>query len=226
MSLHDKRFPGESGEYRSGRNELLQAELDLRNQVEEVAARRRNLPPGSPVKEDYVFQEESGNGSSKPARLSELFASGKTALVIYSFMFGPKMKNPCPMCTSIIDGFNGSSPHVTDRVNLVVVARSPIDRIMKFARDRNWDRIRFLSSEANSYNTDYWAEDPEGNQMPMINVFVKGEGSIRHFWGSELLYAKVDGHPRHVDLLWPLWNILDLTPDGRGTDWYPKLNYP
>ena len=226
MTLHDKHFPGESGEYRSARNELLQAELDLRNQIEEVAARRRKLPPGSPVKEDYIFHEESGDGGVQPIRLSELFAPGKNSLVIYSFMYGPKMKNPCPMCTSIIDGLNGCASHVTDRVNMVVVARSPVDRIMKFARNRNWDRIRLLSSEANSYNTDYWAEDSEGNQNPMVNVFARDDGKIRHSWGSELFYAKVDGHPRHVDLLWPLWNIFDLTLDGRDTDWYPKLNYP
>jgi len=31
--------------------------------------------------------------------------------------------------------------------------------------------------------------------------------------------------PRHVDPIWPLWNLFDFTPEGRGTNWYPKLSY-
>ena len=80
-----------------------------------------------------------------------------------------------------------------------------------------------LSSQHTSYGIDYFAESKKGNQMPMANVFVRRDATIQHFWGSEMLYADVDGQPRHVDLMWPLWNVFDTTPEGRGTDWYPSL---
>lgn len=216
-------FPNETSEYRKARDELLKAEVDLRAQIERVAAMRREMPLGGLIEEDYVFDEVDDNGQAKTVRLSELFEDSKTSLFVYSFMYGPNMDNACPMCSSIIDGLNGNAHHISERVNLVVVARSPIDRIMAFAKERGWNNLRLLSCANNSYGLDYFGEDAKGNQMPMANVFVKKDGSIRHFWGTEMLYAKLEGQPRHVDLLWPLWNVLDTTPEGRGDDWHPPL---
>jgi predicted dithiol-disulfide oxidoreductase (DUF899 family) len=213
-------FPNESRQYRAARDKLLKAELELRKQVEAVAAQRRRLPPGGEVPEDYLFEGENG-----PVRLSQLFERGKT-LVAYSFMYGPTMKQACPMCTSILDALNGNAQHLAQRTNLVVIAKSPLPRIVEYARGRGWSNLRLLSSEKNTYNRDYGGETPDGAQMPMLNVFVRDK-AIRHFWGSELLYAKPERgqDPRHGDLIWPLWNVLDVTPEGRGKDWYPKLNY-
>ena len=158
-------------------------------------------------------------------RLSELFTRGDT-LVAYSFMYGPRMEKACPMCTSILDGLDGNAPHIAQRTNLVVIARSPLERILSFAKERGWSNVRLLSSAGNSYNRDYHGEDAQGRQWPMLNVFRKSE-KVRHTWGSELLFAKDEPgqNARHVDMLWPLWNVLDLTPQGRGQDWYPKLKY-
>jgi predicted dithiol-disulfide oxidoreductase (DUF899 family) len=229
-SMHGKRFPGEGAEYRAARDRLLREEMELRRSVEAVAALRRHLPPGGPVSQDYLFEEGSPdleNQTVRQVRMSELFRSGSTSLVVYSFMYGPKMEVPCPMCASILDGLNGSAPHVVQRANLVVVAKSPIHRIRAFARGRGWRNLRLLSSADNSYNRDYHGEDEKGAQWPMLNVFVKRDGVVRHFWASELLFAPSDPgqNPRHVDLIWPLWNLLDFTPEGRGKDWYPKLSY-
>lgn len=213
-------FPNESKQYRNARDKLLQAEIDLRRQVEAVAAQRRSLPPGGEVPEDYVFESENG-----PVPLSQLFGTGGT-LVAYSFMYGPKIEKACPMCTSMLDSLDGAASHLAQVTNLVVIARSPLARILEHAKNRGWSRLRLLSSQNNTYNRDYGAETPEGGQMPMLNIFVKDK-TVRHFWGSELLYAKSESgqDPRHADLVWPLWNVLDLTPQGRGTDFYPKLNY-
>jgi predicted dithiol-disulfide oxidoreductase (DUF899 family) len=215
------QFPNEDKKYRKARDELLQAEIDLRRRIEAVAAMRRKLPRGGAVPEDYVFQTEQG-----AVRLSELFGNGST-LVAYSFMYGPKMKQACPSCTSILDSLDGAAHHLAQVTNLVVIAKSPLPRIQEHARKRGWRHLKLLSSEKNTYNRDYGAETPDGSQMPMTNVFRKNDGAVRHFWGSELLYAKPDAgqDPRHGDLFWPLWNVLDLTPAGRGTHWYPKLNY-
>jgi predicted dithiol-disulfide oxidoreductase (DUF899 family) len=229
-SIHGKRFPGESAGYRAARDSLLREEVDLRRSLEAVAALRRSLPPGGPVPQDYLFEEGSAdlaeNQTVRQVRMSELFRGGMTTLVVYSFMYGPKMEVPCPMCTSMLDSLNGNAPHVAQRTNLVVVAKSPIHRIRAFARGRGWRNLRMLSSADNSYNRDYHGEDEKGAQQPMLNVFVKRDG-VRHSWGSELLFAPTDPgqNPRHVDLIWPLWNILDFTPEGRGKDWYPKLSY-
>jgi predicted dithiol-disulfide oxidoreductase (DUF899 family) len=137
------------------------------------------------------------------------------------------MERPCPMCTSILDGLQGNAQHIAQRASLVVIAKSPIERILAFARARGWSRLRLVSSHDNSYNRDYHAEAADGAQMPMLNVFRKDGGTIRHFYGTELLYAKEEAgqNARHVDLIWPLWNVLDLTPEGRGSDWTPKLEY-
>jgi predicted dithiol-disulfide oxidoreductase (DUF899 family) len=214
-------FPNESATYRSSRKELLKAELALRRQVEKVAAMRRKLPAGGEVAQDYAFTSASG-----PVKLSELFERGNT-LVAYSFMYGPNMKHACPMCTSFLDGLNGNAQHVAQRTNLVVIAKSPIERIIEYARGRGWNNLRLLSSAGATYNRDYHGENEKGAQMPMMNVFIKKKGAIRHFYGSELLYAPEDKgqNARHNDLMWPLWNILDLTPEGRGSDWYPKIVY-
>jgi predicted dithiol-disulfide oxidoreductase (DUF899 family) len=217
------RFPGETEAYRAAREDLLKSEIDLRRQIESVAAKRRTLPLGGEVPQDYTFDDADG----KKVRMSELFAPGKDTLIIYSFMFGPQMADACPSCTSILDGLDGEAPHVSQRVNLVVVAKSPIERITKFARGRGWRNLRLLSSANHTYNRDYHAENEKGGQMPVLNVFVRRDGRIHHFYSTELLYVPPepgqDG--RHVDMIWPLWNLFDVTPEGRGETWHPRLKY-
>ncbi len=223
----DQRYPNESLEYRKARDELLQAEDALREQLEHVAERRRALPPGGEVEVDYVFEERDSGGGSREVRLSELFAPGRNSLLVYGFMFGPAMEQACPMCTSFLDSLNGAAPHLTQRISLAVCARSPIDRIAAFGAGRAWTDLRLISAAHNDYPLRYWTEAEDGTQLPMANVFVRRDGAIRHFWGSELLFRpSTTGEPRHVDPLWPLWNVLDLTPEGRGNDWHPALSYP
>jgi predicted dithiol-disulfide oxidoreductase (DUF899 family) len=232
MDFHSFRFPGENDPYRRARNELLQAEIDLRRRVEEVAALRRQLPLGGEIPEDYVFDEGSADlndsQSVRQVSLSRLFQPGRDTLAIYSFMFGPKMKAACPMCTSIIDGLNATAVNVGQRMNLAVAAKSPLERLRIFARERAWNRLRLLSSAANNYNRDYYGENADGGQQPSLNIFVRRTGKIHHFWHSELVMVPSDPgqNQRHVDMIWPLWNLLDFTPEGRGTDWYPRLTYP
>lgn len=222
------RFPGEPPGYRRARDRLLEAEIALRRQVEDVAALRRRLPLGGVVPEDYGFEESiAGIGPSETVRLSELFTIPGASLAIYSFMYGPNMAEPCPMCTSILDSLDGEAPHITQRMNFVVVAKSPIRRIQDFAQHRGWRHLRLLSSLETSYNRDYHGETDTGAQMPCLNIFVERDGRIHHSWASELLFAKPEpamGH-RHVDMIWPLWNLFDFTPEGRGATWHPKLSY-
>lgn len=228
--FHDDRFPGESDDYRAARDRLLQAELELRDRVEEVASLRRELPKGGALKEDYLFQEGAADLADETTvtetRFSELFAPGKDSLVVYSFMYAPEGQ-ACPMCATFLDSLNGSAPHIMQRINLAVVAKAPIGTIRAFARQRGWRNFRLLSSGGNSYNADYHAEREEAGQIPALNVFRKAGAGIHHFYGSELLYAPwgPSGNPRHVDLIWPLWNLFDLTPEGRGEDWYPSVAY-
>ncbi len=236
------RFPGESAEYREARNHLLEAEIELRRTIERVAAERRSLPPGGEVPEDYVF-EEAADG--REVRFSELFAPGKDTLVVYSFMFPrysgdtrpgleegetarlPLAESPCASCTSILDSLDGAARHLLHRVNLAVVAKTDPDRIRNFARERGWRHLRLLSSRGNTYNRDYRAER-DGEQAPVLNVFGRDGDRFRHTWASELMFAPRDEglEARHVDSIWPLWNILDVTPEGRGSGSnFPSLHY-
>ena len=223
------RFPGESAEYRAARDRLLELETELRRSMETVAAARRELPDGGIVREDYVFQGVGVDGEPANVRLSELFEPGKDSLAIYNFMFprAPDEDLPCPSCTQFLDSFDGAAEHISQRVNLAVVARASLPRILAHAQVRGWRRLRLLSSATNTYNRDYLGEDAQGQQMPMLNVFRREGQVIRHFWGSELLYAPADPgqDPRHTDTIDPVWNLFDFAPEGRGTDWYPRLSY-
>ncbi|HEV3390473.1 MAG TPA: DUF899 family protein [Solirubrobacteraceae bacterium] len=238
-------FPGESADYRAARDRLLEQEIELRRATEAVAISRRALPPGGPVLEDYVFEAAGGAGPLSNVKLSELFEPGKRSLVIYNFMFprdpgdpsaGPAIgktallplwEGPCPSCTALLDQLDGAAEHATQHINFAVVAKTSLPRLLTFADERGWRRLRFLSSAANTYNRDYHGETAEGIQRPMLNVFRRDPDAIRHFWGSELLYAPTDGNqePRHVGTLEPLWNLFDLTPEGRPSDWYEQLSY-
>jgi predicted dithiol-disulfide oxidoreductase (DUF899 family) len=238
-------FPGESAEYRAARDRLLGQEIELRRAMEEVAAARRKLPAGGAVPEDYVFQGANADGAPTDLRLSQLFEPDKDSLVIYSFMFPrdpsdarpgpvagstarlPLAEGPCPSCVALLDQLDGAVEHASQQINFAVVAKAPLPRILTFADERGWRRLRLLSSAANSYNRDYLAETPEGSQRPMLNVFHRDGDTIRHFWGSELFYASPDPgqDPRHVGTLEPVWNLFDLTREGRPADWDEQLSY-
>jgi predicted dithiol-disulfide oxidoreductase (DUF899 family) len=238
-------FPGESAQYRAARNRLLEQEIELRRAMEAVAAARRRLPPGGIVAQDYSFHSQGPDGGVAEVRLSELFAPGKDTLVVYSMMFPrdpgddrpgpaggqtallPLAQSPCPSCTAFLDALDGAAGHASQRINLAAAGKAPIERILTFAAERGWQHLRLLSSAGTSYNRDYLAETPDGEQQPMLNVFHRAGDTIRHFWGSELFYAPEDPgqDPRHVGTIEPLWNLFDLTPDGRGTDWYEQLSY-
>jgi len=226
-SLHLNRFPNETSSYREARTQLLDAEINLRRQLEAVAALRRKLPLGGEVPEDYVFDETAPGGSTRQVRLSELFAPGKDTLAIYNFMYGPKMKAACPACTSILDSLDGAAPHITQRINLAVVAKNPLDKILAHARNRGWRNLRLLCSGNNTYGRDYHAQTADGDQEPGVNVFVHSNGKVHHSYYTELRFVAAEPGQDHraADLIWPLWNVLDLTPQGRGTDWHPRLSY-
>jgi predicted dithiol-disulfide oxidoreductase (DUF899 family) len=222
-------FPRESREYRAARDRLLEQEAELRRMTEAVAEARRELPPGGIVPQDYVFQQAGPDGTSTEVSLSELFVGGLDTLVIYNFMFPRALddEGPCPHCTSMLDALDGAAQHITQRVNFAIVAKAPLPRILAHAHQRGWRGLRLLSSAGTAYNRDYFGEDAEGAQRPMLNVFRREGEVIRHFWGSELLDAPTEPgqDPRHVDSIDPQWNLFDFTPEGRGTDWYPELNY-
>jgi len=217
-------YPNESEAYRNVRNELLKAELELRAHIERVAEQRRNLPPGGQLKEDYIFEELVDN-KVKIVKLSELFEPGKDTLFLYSFMYAPNMEAACPMCTALLDGLDGQVIHLQQQINVAVVAKHSLEKIHEHAQKRGWSNFRLLSSANNSYNTDYFGEH-DGYQISNANIFVRNGQEIRHFWGSEMTMGPMieGGNMRHLDLIWPLWNVLDMTPAGRG-QWYPELSY-
>lgn len=220
----DFSFPNESKEYRKARNGLLEDEMALRSRIEEVANKRRALPEGGELKEDYTFEEYVG-GQVVKARFSELFQPHTDTLVLYSFMYGPDMKKPCPGCTDVVDALDAHANHIQQCVSIAAVAKNPIGLFHAHAHTRGWQNIRLLSSENNSYNQDYYGE-VDGSQIPVANVFRRDTGKILHFWCTEMVgRSSPDGQdPRHVDMFRPLWNVLDVTPGGRG-DFNTQLSY-
>ncbi|HRO13113.1 DUF899 family protein [Amaricoccus sp.] len=212
-------LPNESPEYRAARNALLVQEIESRRVAERAAELRRRLPPGGAVPEDYRFTGEEG-----PVTLSGLFG-GHDTLVIYSYMFGPERKAPCPMCTSFMGSFATKIADVRQRVAIAFTARSPIERLVEAKRARGWTDIPVYSDGEGAFTRAYVsAEDAD---MPGLTVFTRRDGIVRHFWSSEISGDMADPgqDPRGQPEMDPLWLLLDTTPGGRGTDWYPKLAY-
>jgi predicted dithiol-disulfide oxidoreductase (DUF899 family) len=214
-------FPNESEEYRRARTALLAEEIELRRHIERVAEQRRRLPPGGEVKSDYTFV-----GADGPISFRGLFGA-KNTLAIYSFMYGPNRERPCPMCTSLLSAWNGEAPDIEQRIALAVVARSPIERLLAFKDERGWRHLKLYSDSSGEFSRDYNGASPKGEDIPELNVFTRRDGVIRHFWGGEMTFATADPgqDPRGAPDLMPIWTILDATPEGRGTDWYPQLEY-
>jgi len=212
-------FPNESAAYRIARNALLAEEIELRRHLERVAAQRRALPPGGELPQDFEFVAPSG-----PTRLSELFAD-KDTLMIYSMMFGPQRKSPCPSCTSFLASWNGTAFNLRERVAIVVTARSPIERLLEYKNQRGFQYLPFVSDASGNYTRTYVSAQDE--DIPGFAVFTKRDGTIRHFYSGEMSNAMADPNqdPRSAPDLDPLWHLLDFTPEGRGTTWYPKLDY-
>ena len=213
------RFPNESDDYRRARDALLAEEIELRRHIERVAQQRRALPQGGVVPKDYQFEGENG-----PVVFSQLFGDKQT-LAIYSYMYGPKREQPCPMCISLLSAWDGEATDVEQRIALAVIARSPIKRLVAFEKERGWRHLKQYSDVNGNYTRAYVSADDA--DVPAFNVFTRRDGTIRHFWSAEMGAETADPgqDPRGAPDLMPLWTILDSTPEGRGADWYPKLKY-
>jgi predicted dithiol-disulfide oxidoreductase (DUF899 family) len=234
-------FPNESAEYREVRNALLDAEIALRRQTEAVAEMRRALPPGGELHEDFVFERIGANFRPEKVRLSELFGEFPS-IMLYSYMFGPERDVPCSGCTHLLDCLDGAARHVPQRAPLYVVTASPIARLAAWAHARGWNHLQLMSTAGNRYNDRYYgntaALTPEMRALrgykahenwdePMLNVFTRDGGTIRHFWGSELVFAPEDPGQHHcgLDFADAVWGLLDTVPEGRGAEFFPKVEY-
>jgi predicted dithiol-disulfide oxidoreductase (DUF899 family) len=227
--LRQTRLTNESADYLARREELRLAEIDLMQRRERVAELRRRLPPGATV-QDYAFQEgpadlNAGDSPTRTVRLSELFSGPHRSVVVYHLMYGKQQTSPCPMCTMWIDGFNGVAHHLAQSVDLVVAAAADLPDLRQHARNRGWHNLRLLGCGTSTFKYDLRSEDAEGRQDSTISVFTRdGDGTLRHVYSAHPWMAE-DIKQRGIDLLSPVYNLLDLTPEGRD-DWYAKLTYP
>ena len=216
-----KPYPNDSRAYRTARTALLAEEIELRRHIERVAEQRRALPLGGEPPA-YEFKDENG----KTLALADLFGKHDT-LVTYFWMYGPQRERPCPMCTSFLGSLETPAADITQRVAFAVLGRSPVERQLAFARERGWRNLKFFMTVGDDFARDYRGLAPDGSEWPALDVWVKRDGKVYHFMGEELGGTQDPGQdPRGAPDPTPLWNILDLTPGGRGTDWYPKLSYP
>jgi predicted dithiol-disulfide oxidoreductase (DUF899 family) len=217
---NNAHFPNESPEYRQARNTLLAEEIELRRHIERVAALRRALPLGGGIPEDYRFEGHDG-----AVRLSQLFGD-KDTLVIYSMMLGPQRERACPMCTAMLTSWEGTTRNLRERIALAVTARSPVERLLDFKKERGWRNLQIYSDTKGDYTRAYVSA--EDGDVPGLTVFTRRDGTVHHFWSAEMSGEMTDPSqdPRGAPDLDPLWTILDLTPAGRGATWYPKLEYP
>lgn len=216
--MSESRYPNESPEYRDARDALLEEEKALIEQVRSVAEKRRQLPRGGRLKEDYIFSWANDDKLGQAVKLSELFGDKKT-LLLYNFMYGPGWDKPCLSCTSLMDGFDRSAYQVTHDAAFCGIAKAPAEKINEWARSRDWTQINLLSGFGTTYQADYKCQgDNDDLQWPVMHVFTKHDDGIFHFWGTEL-------HGNHVDTVWPYWNLMDFTPEGRPDRMTPPQNF-
>ena len=226
--MRQTNLTGETAEYDGAREELRQAEIELMRHRERVAELRRGLPQG-PVVDDYVFEEgpadlDAGDAPTRTVRLSELFTRPGRDLVVYHFMYGKQQTEPCPMCTMWLDGFNGIAHHVAQNVDLAVVAAADLPALRAHARNRQWRNLRLLGAGGNTFKYDLASEDSEGYQDSTVSVFTRDDdGSVRHHYSVHPRMSD-DIDERGIDLLSPVWHLLDLTRRGRD-DWIAALRY-
>lgn len=214
-----KPYPNDSAAYRQARTALLAEEIELRRHIERVAVQRRALPPGGEVRE-HAFIDENG----ATLRLADLFGAHDT-LVSYFWMYGPERPRPCPMCTAFLGALEIPSRDISQRVAVAVIGRSPVARQLAFARERGWRNLKFFATVGDGFARDYRGLAPDGSEWPALDVWVKRAGRVHHFWAAELAGTEDPGQDaRGAPDPTPLWNILDLTPAGRGVDWYPTLD--
>jgi predicted dithiol-disulfide oxidoreductase (DUF899 family) len=218
-AANQAHLPGESAAYRAARNALLVEEIELRRHLERVAAQRRALPPGGPLPQDFTFAAVTG-----PVRLSQLFG-GLDTLMVYSMMYGPQRSAPCPSCTSMLSAWNGIAVNMRERVALAVTARSPIERLVEYRAQRGFSNLHFYADTSGDYTRSYVSHTDA--DIPGFSVFVRRDGTVRHFYSGEMSDQMSDPgqDPRGAPDLDPLWTMLDWAPEGRGVDWYPKLEY-
>jgi predicted dithiol-disulfide oxidoreductase (DUF899 family) len=215
-------FPGASVEYDAARQSLLAEEIDFRRHMTRLAAQRRALPPGPVIGKDYRFIDEQGF----EVGLRELFGDQDT-LVTYFWMYGPQRARPCPMCTNWLGAVNGNAADIKQRVALKILGRSSVERQYAFAQERGWRDLNFVQTKGDDYAQDLGVLMPDGSEYPALIVFRRDADTVRLFWASEMTREMADPgqDPRDAPDIASLWSVLDLTPEGRGIDWYPKLGY-
>lgn len=216
------RFSGESDAYRAARRALLADEIELRRHMTRVAERRQALPPGPVIDAGYRFRDEQG----VDVGLRDLFGA-HDALVTYFWMYGPERERPCPMCTNWLGAVNGNAADIKQRVALKILGRSPVERQFAFAQERGWRDLDFVQTIGDGYARDLGLINADGSENPALVVYRRDGDEVRLFWSSEMTGEMADPgqDPRDAPDIAALWSILDLTPDGRGTDWYPRLRY-
>ncbi|MDO9367482.1 MAG: DUF899 family protein [Sphingopyxis sp.] len=221
LAARRRAFPGEDESYAKARKSLLAEEIDLRRRMTRVAEQRRQLPPG-PLTKDYRFNDASGAEHG----LADLFGDHDT-LVSYFWMYGPERERPCPMCTNWLGAVDGNAKDIKQRVAFKIFGRSPVERQNAFALERGWQALDFLQIVGEDYATDFNLLMPDGGEVPALVVFKRSKDGVRMFWRSEMTADMADPgqDPRDAPDIASLWTILDLTPGGRGTDWYPALDY-
>lgn len=215
-------FPGATAEYDAARQALLAEEIEFRRHMTRLGEQRRALPPGPVIEKDYRFKDEQ----AFEVGLIDLFGD-KDTLVTYFWMYGPQRERPCPMCTNWLGAVNGNAADIKQRVGLKILGRSPVERQYAFAQERGWRDLNFVQTIGDDYANDLGILMPDGSEYPALNVFRRDGSKVRLFWASEMTGEMADPgqDPRDAPDIASLWSMLDLTPDGRGTDWYPKLKY-
>ena len=215
-------FPGASPGYEAARVALLAEEIEFRRHMTRLVEQRRALPPGPVITKAYRFRDEEG----AEVRLVDLFG-GKDTLVTYFWMYGPQRARPCPMCTNWLGAVNGNAADIKQRVALRILGRSSVERQRAFAQERGWRDLNFAQTVGDDYAKDLGVLMDDGSEYPALCVFTREGEEVRLFWASEMTAEMADPgqDPRDAPDIASLWSVLDLTPQGRGTDWYPKLSY-
>lgn len=169
-----------------------------------LAAERRTMPW---LAMDTSYQFVGTTGKSDLAGLFK----GRKQLIVYHFMFGPKINGwpnaGCVGCSMFLDQV-GHLSHLHARdVEFALVSPAPLEHLEGYRKSMGWNVPWYSGPEA--FNTACNVSDEQGNSFGLSFFYREGSKVYRTYFVSR----------RGVEAYGTLWSFLDSTPLGRQEDW-------
>jgi predicted dithiol-disulfide oxidoreductase (DUF899 family) len=222
---------GTREQHEAAREKLLAREKEITHRSDELARERQALP-WVKVEKDYEFDTDGGRKT-----LAELF-DGRSQLLVYHFMFGPRYEAGCPVCSSGADTYDGAVSHLNARdVTFMCDSRAPLEKLNGYKRRMGWSFPWVSSLESDfrfdfgvSHTEDQLAPFLEGEVPPVVAQLATACGTDPAGYLAEspglsafalddgVVYHTYSTYERGLEILLGFYPMLDRVPKGRAEE--------